>query len=154
VRPTINHATRALAPAHALAAAAILLFGAPGCSDPTIPCVPNLSTNCAPLFDPPTFQALYDNILHPTCASGSGTCHTADAAMGGLVFEDRNTAYQLLLGMKDGRARVLPGNPACSLIMERLESTNPTFRMPPGSMPLSDPQLCTFVKWIASGAMP
>src|SRR5215831_1611332 len=81
-----------------------------GCSDaPTGPvCVANLSTNCNELY-PPTFQQLYDNVLHPTCASGSGTCHTGDAAKGGLLFEDPTTSYRLLLGMIDGRARVIPG---------------------------------------------
>jgi hypothetical protein len=123
------------------------------CSDvPTPTCVPDLSPSCQPLYDPPTYQSLFDNILHPTCASGSGTCHTADFAPAGLVFEDANRAYALLLGTSGAPPRVLPGNPACSLIMERLESKDPSFRMPPGSAPLSAPALCTFVQWIARGA--
>src|SRR5207245_3855465 len=62
----------------------VVALGGAACSDPAPPaCVANLSTNCMGLFDPPTFQALYDNVLHPTCASGSGTCHTTDGAKAG-----------------------------------------------------------------------
>jgi hypothetical protein len=135
--------------------AAFFGLGLPACGGPPAPaCVPNLSPSCQPLYDPPSFQALYDNILHPTCASGSMTCHTSDGAKAGLVFEDRDMAYGLLLGTIGGRARVRPGDPGCSLLMERLESPDPSFRMPPGSAPLSAPELCTFIQWIANGAPP
>jgi hypothetical protein len=130
----------------------IALMLVAGCSA-QLECV-HPSASCQPLYDPPTFQALYDNILHPTCASGSGTCHTSDARMGGLVFEDEMSAYNLLLGMVDGRARVLPQNPGCSILLERLYASDPQLRMPPGSHPLSAPELCTFVQWITRGANP
>jgi len=117
-------------------------------------CVPDLSMSCQPLYDPPSFGALYQNILHPTCASGHGTCHTSDVKMGGLFFEDQTTSYQLLLGMIDGRARVVPGDSRCSLLLEKLQATDSSLRMPPGPEPLSTPALCTFSKWIAGGASP
>lgn len=130
-------------------------IGAVGCDDEQArepPCVSNLSTNCRPLYDPPTFQAVYENTLHPTCGSGTGTCHTADAAKGGLVFEDPDAAYELLLGKLDGRARVIPDDPACSLLVKRLESSDPAFRMPPGTSPLPAAERCTVIRWIAQGA--
>lgn len=115
-------------------------------------CVQDLDLSCAPQHDPPTFQAIFDNTLHPTCASGRGTCHTADAQMGGLVFEDIDQSYDLLLGNVDGRARVMPGDPSCSLIVERLEADTPATRMPPASQPLPAAERCTIEQWIAQGA--
>jgi hypothetical protein len=71
--------------------------------------------------------------------------------MGGLVFENIDMSYALLLGQNGGKARVIPGDPACSLVVEKLESTDPTFRMPPGT-PLLPGEQCTIVQWIAQGA--
>ncbi len=112
----------------------------------------DLPATCAATYDPPLYQTIYDNILHPTCATGTGTCHTSDAAMGGLVFENADTAYGLLLGTNGGKVRVIPGNPACSLLIERLASSDPNFHMPPGpnSIPAGDE--CTIVRWIQAGA--
>lgn len=136
-----------------VALAAVLFIA---CSSPTTtsdpPCVANLKTDCAAEFDPPTYQTIFDKILSPTCASGTGTCHTTDGAKAGLVFANADDAYGLLLGTKDGRARVNPGDPSCSLIMKRIESTDTSYRMPPGPTRLSAGKTCTIVKWIAAGA--
>ncbi len=119
--------------------------GAPACVTPP-------PADCQSLYEPPAYQTLFDQTFHRTCGVGSGTCHTSDAAKGGLVFEDADTAYGLLLGTTDGRKRVIPGNPACSLLMERIASTDPSFRMPPGDTPLSAAAVCSISKWIAGGA--
>jgi hypothetical protein len=71
--------------------------------------------------------------------------------MGGLFFQDPAQAYQLLIGVTDGRTRVLRDNPGCSSLAERLESRDPRFQMPPGSR-LLDAELCTVMKWLAAGA--
>jgi hypothetical protein len=138
------------------AAGALSTILAAGCGSDdtgsTPSCVEDLDLACQPLVSPPTFQAVYDTTLQPTCASGRGTCHSADGAMGGLVFEDPDTAYDLLVGSTGGRARVLPGDPACSLVIERLESDDRAFRMPPGNDPLPAPEICTIVQWISEGA--
>ena len=115
-------------------------------SDP--PCVTGLTPSCQGLYDPPAFQTIFDKILHPTCGVGSGTCHTADAAMGGLVLENADDAYARLV---DGR-RVVAGDPGCSLIMKRLTSSDPSYRMPKGPTPLLPAAQCTIVQWIAAGA--
>jgi hypothetical protein len=123
------------------------------CSDPPpadLPCV-TLKTDCMPLYDPPTYPTIYAKIFQPTCATGIGTCHTADSRKAGLYFQDASQAYQLLIGMADGRARVLPNNPGCSILAERLFSSDPAKRMPPGGG-LSDAQLCDIAKWLAAGA--
>jgi hypothetical protein len=131
---------------------AILLGCSPQTGNPIPQCVPNLNTNCAATYDPPTYQTIFDRILHPTCAAGIGTCHTADAAKGGLVFADADTAYALLLGTVGGRARVLPGDAHCSLIVERLASSDPSFHMPPGPNSIPPGDQCTIVRWIQAGA--
>jgi hypothetical protein len=133
-----------------------MLFALGACSSSkqpaTGPCVEGLRTDCSPLYDPPTYATIFENILHPTCAQGRGTCHTADAQMGGLVFEDAGDAYSRLIGDADGRPRVVPGDPACSLLVERLEAQSSDVRMPPGPTPLSAAARCDIVQWISQGA--
>jgi hypothetical protein len=112
--------------------------------------VQGLSLACQPIVDPPTYQAVFDQIFHPTCAAGSGTCHTPDFAPKGLIFADADQAYQLLLTSPS--PRVLPKNPSCSLLMIRLESSDPSYRMPPGPTGLLPSQLCAIAQWIEQGA--
>src|SRR5262245_33839601 len=101
-------------------------------------CVQDLPSACQPLYDPPIYPTLFEKTFKPTCAAPGGSCHTGDSAKGGLVFEDPDVAYGLLLGTRDGRKRVIPGDAACSLLVQRIESADPAFRMPPGSVGLSD----------------
>jgi len=123
-----------------------------GGAPPAETCVAGLSTACMPLYDPPTYQTIFDKVFHPTCAAGKGTCHSADGAKAGLVFEDADLAYDLLLGKTGGRARVLPHDPACSILEMRLESQDPNFRMPAGPTPLLPSERCMITQWIANGA--
>jgi len=121
-----------------------------GGDPPGLVCVP-INTACMPLY-PPTFSNIFSKTLSQTCAQGTGTCHTDDSRKAGLYFVDSAMSYDLLLGMgPDRRARVLPNDPGCSILAERLESTDPNFRMPPG-VGLSAPELCSFVQWMANGA--
>lgn len=119
---------------------------------PEAACVSGLHTDCRPLYDPAVFPTIFEKILQPTCAQGRGTCHTSDAAMGNLVMEDADETYARLLGQFDGRARVTPGDPSCSVLVERLESDDSDFRMPPGPTPLDAGARCDIVQWIAGGA--
>jgi hypothetical protein len=143
-------------PVRAALGAFALVLGVGGCGSPQAKpvsqCVSGLDLECAPLFDPPLYSTLYEQILHPTCAQGRGTCHTADAAQGDLVMEDIDETYARLLGTFDQRPRVKPGDPACSLLVERLEAKTSEQRMPPGPTPLSDAARCDVVLWIAQGA--
>lgn len=135
-------------------ALALLLLTACSTEDPAPPltCVEGLTAECSPLYTPPDFSTLYTKILHPTCASGETTCHSEHGAKHGLVFEDEDESYGLLLGQLDGRKRVLPGDPGCSILMERLEVNDASLRMPPGPTPLSAGERCDFVQWIVNGA--
>jgi hypothetical protein len=130
-----------------------VVLSSAGCGSGSGPsCVAGLSLDCKPLFDPPTYQVLFDQIFQPTCATGVGTCHTADAAKNGLIFADADAAYELLLSPTNAAPRVKSGDPACSLLMIRLESTDPGFRMPPGPTPLLEAARCAIAQWIAQGA--
>ena len=135
------------------AALLVCVIGLCGCStpDPGPSCV-TLNTECQPLHDPPTYSTIFSKIFQPSCAIGMTTCHTSDARKLGLYFENPAQAYELLLGMTDGRARVLPNDPGCSILAERILSKDPAFRMPPGNVPLLDGEICDIVKWLADGA--
>jgi hypothetical protein len=117
----------------------------PGCLDP-------LPLDCEPTFAP-TFAAFYRNQIRTTCgASSTGTsCHAGPDGQLGLVLADEDSAYDYLLGEVDGRARVIPGDPECSILVQRLESSDPDFVMPVG-MPLLAGERCAVRQWIANGA--
>jgi hypothetical protein len=121
-----------------------------GCGPSNGTCVESLPAECAPLYTP-TFDQVFTRTLQPTCAQSGGVCHSADGAQGGLVFADADAAYALLLGKTDGKARVVAGDPACSLLVERIESADSTTVMPPGSM-LSAGERCAIETWIRDGA--
>src|SRR5512133_1559100 len=112
-----------------------------GCSDgePAQACVPALDLACAPLYSP-TFDQVYARTLQPTCALAGTSCHSSEGAMGGLVFADPDAAYAALLGQSGDAARVIAGDAACSVLVERLHATGEQ-AMPPGS-PLADAERC------------
>ena len=122
-----------------------LCFSTLACSTGTPddgPCLASVTTECQPLYAP-NYDEVFNRTLKPTCALAGGACHAADGAMGGLVFADADDAFDLLL---DGR-RVLPGDPACSVLIKRLVLGE----MPPGK-PLSAAEQCAIVQWVAGGA--
>ncbi len=131
---------------------AALLASLTACSGrgSTAECVAGLSTACSPLYSP-TFDQIFSRTLSPTCAQPGGVCHASAGVQGGLLFIDPDQTYALLLGETDGNARVIPGNPACSILVERIESTDPATVMPPKA-PLSDAERCAILQWIQGGA--
>jgi hypothetical protein len=121
-----------------------------GCSSGGPACVTTLPADCAPLYEP-TFDNVYSRTIAPSCAVSGASCHAAEGRQGGLAFPDADAAYAALLGQDGGEARVIPGDAACSEIVERLYATDPDVVMPRGA-PLADPERCAVVKWIAAGA--
>ncbi len=118
-------------------------------------CVEVSPQSCAPLFAP-TFDNIFDNTLRPDCSTGNTSCHASAAAAGaaraGLHFEDRQTAYELLLADDPDPAYVLPGDPGCSMLVVRLQLEDPNQQMPPGA-PLMATEQCSVIQWIAMGAI-
>ncbi len=138
----------------ALVAFAVACNGTSSGSSSDPPCVTGLDAGCAATYDPPTYDAIYTGILVPNCAVGTGACHTSDFAPDGLAFAAETASYDTLLGLDGGAALVLPGDPGCSTLMKRLESTDPDYHMPRGPSFLSAGDLCTIVQWISRGAPP
>lgn len=123
---------------------------------PDLPCVADLPATCTPAFDP-TWDNVYANVVRQSCGGvGSGTsCHGPEGKQGGLELSSSEIAYSSLLGELDGRPRVLPGDPACSILMERLETDDAELRMPRGAaQPLSAATRCAVQQWIEQGAKP
>jgi hypothetical protein len=125
-----------------------------GDSDDGGECLAPLSLDCRPTFEPATYDQIFEDVLRPTCgSSASGTqCHGKQGMQAGLVLADHDQAYDSLLGTLDGRARVVPGKPECSVLIMRLESTEKRFRMPLNSDPLDEGLRCAIRQWIAEGA--
>jgi hypothetical protein len=117
-------------------------------------CLESLPEPCTPSI-PVNYPSIYDKVLRPNCgAIGSGaTCHGPMGNQGGLSLFDQDGAYSDLLGMGDGRARVLPGDAKCSVIMERLETTDTKKRMPLNSPQLPAGLRCAVHQWIEAGAL-
>jgi hypothetical protein len=105
----------------------------------------DVKLDCMPIVSPPTFSAIYANIFSPSCALGTGSCH-GPAVSAGLDMRTEDSAYQGL------STRSRPDSVGCSLVLRRVESTDESFRMPPGPTPLSEPQRCAIRQWIANGA--
>jgi hypothetical protein len=119
---------------------------APGCAGDE--CV-EVSTDCTPLYEP-TFDNIYANTLLQRCAVGGGSCHLAGGNQGGLSLPDADAAYDALVGGGDN-ARVIGGDPSCSLLLSRLAAPDDGDVMPPGAR-LADNELCAIAQWVDDGA--
>jgi hypothetical protein len=115
------------------------------------PCV-TLPAACTPGVDP-TYTQIYGQILGKHCGgTNSGNlCHGPDGKKGGLGLFDPASAYDDLLGIT-GHARVQAGNPECSILMARLVSDDPTYRMPFQGTKLDEGLICAVQQWIKNGA--
>jgi len=114
-------------------------------------CLAELELDCTPTY-PPTFDEIYARRLQRTCAANGGLCHGPEGAQGGLGFADADAAYQALLGDRAGHPLVIPGDPECSVLIQRLESEDPNFVMPSRGPRLSAGQRCAIRQWVANGA--
>lgn len=105
---------------------------------------------CVPLY-PAEFSVIHRQVLSMTCASVGPSCHGDQGAQGGLVLTSEANAYDALLGLQGERQRVVPGDPACSEMMVRLDLPGHAWSMPPGA-PLDERARCSIRRWIAGGA--
>jgi hypothetical protein len=113
-------------------------------------CLMPLDADCTPAFTP-SFDEIYSEQIRKSCSLGGGACHGSESGQGGLSLSSADRAYDELLGHADGRARVVPGDPECSILMQRLESMDRDFVMPVGT-PMSAGQRCAVQQWIENGA--
>lgn len=112
---------------------------APACFDA------GFDPSCTPSYEP-TWNALYTSTLQSSCAASGVSCHASTGRQGGLDFGDVGIAYDDVL-----RGHVTAGKPECSSLVDRVLSTDPNLRMPPGRS-LSDGEKCALMKWVAAGA--
>ena len=75
-------------------------------------------------------------------------CHGALTQRGGLRLD----AARLILRGGDSGRPLVPGQPAASLLIEKITATDPEERMPPEGDPLSAQQIAILVGWIGAGA--
>ncbi|MCB9788518.1 MAG: hypothetical protein H6744_17690 [Deltaproteobacteria bacterium] len=151
------------------------LAGAPGhCVDPQAPGAPCESeawcrsgicqdSKCQAPPDKPGFAFVYKQVLQ-TRGCTTGFCHGSPDA--GLPMPSAAAAFDNLVEAASDQdwclpTRVVPGDPATSLLWERVRPYDDTDpgpwcgpRMPLGSQGLSQPDVDLIKKWITSGAAP
>lgn len=109
---------------------------------------------------PASWSYIHAAIVVPSCTTSS--CHNAFVAPGGVVLEDREGAYTILLGRscedeqpgeapRDGNL-VVPFSPESSRLMHLLIGDNVRRAMPP-DRPLADADIDLIEEWILAGAL-
>jgi hypothetical protein len=107
---------------------------------------------CVPGF-PATWDNVYKFVVAQNCGvTGGVACHGADARQGMLGMFSQKDAFDGLVGGVGGHARVIPNDPSCSILMERLNATDPDVLMPYKGTQLSAADRCAVQQWIAKGA--
>jgi len=129
-----------------IATTVAVVLAACGSDPPAEECV-TVDRSCTPAYDP-TFDNLFKNTFSKSCALAGPSCHASAGHQAGLILENEDMAYSLL--QQHGRA--VAGNPECSLIVRRIQSTDTSFMMPPG-MPLALGEQCAIIQWVSHGAM-
>jgi hypothetical protein len=133
-----------------IAAGAIVSGCGGGNGGGTLSCIQGLSPTCSTLYPAPTYDHLFTRTFTPKC--NLTNCHGPPNPGNGLAFDDEQHSYDLLLGNVGGKVRVNPGAPSCSLLVERIESSDPNLIMPRGN-PMTAAERCDIEQWIFMGAM-
>ena len=110
------------------------------------PLCPPLPETCSPQY-PATFDSVFINTLKTSCGVGGNSCHAGPTPQAGLGLDDADRAY---FGLLEGEL-VVPNDPACSPLIQRLNHDNPNLLMPPG-MALPPSEICAIRQWIEAGA--
>lgn len=145
----------------------IICYAVPGALAPDLSATTSGPT--MPTFTPgsPTWSAIYQEIIVTKGCNGGPTCH-ASSAGGNLVMQTKDTSYTALVGVKamgtnlsgggpncadTGMMRVTAGNPAQSLLVNKVEAAQPMcgLHMPPGGM-LMPAEIQQIKDWIMAGA--
>jgi len=108
----------------------------------------DVDLTCTPQYEP-TFDNIYQNTLLTSCGLPGTVCHATEGARGGLILDDPDMAYNLLVEVAE--ARVTAGDASCSEVTRRIDQNGPGPRMPPGGM-LEPGVVCAIEQWIDNGA--
>jgi len=114
-----------------------------------------------------TFTAVYNDVIAGSGCAGSPLCHAGEA--GKLTMKDRDSTYKALVDVKaigenepgssspscadSGLIRVVPGKPDESLLVQKLEATQPCGDQMPIGNKLSDERISQVRAWIEKGAL-
>jgi hypothetical protein len=113
-------------------------------------CLPPLVLICAsacvdPQDRPATWSNIHAAIVEPSCATP--TCHSSLAARAGIVLQDRDDSYRLLID----QLYVVPGSETSPLLYQ-LEGDERALMPPDAPLPEVDVDLVR--AWIVAGAEP
>jgi hypothetical protein len=103
---------------------------------------------------PGSLDALHRDIIQPSCASTAGACHAGQ-------FEPNLSTPALFYANLVARPglehpkqlRVVPGDAAASLLVDKLRNRNVGTQMPLGAPPLVEAKLALIEQWIKDGAL-
>jgi hypothetical protein len=133
----------------------LFLLALAGCPQDPPPACTMVDTSCMAGY-PPTFDNVYKNTIKVSCGVDDNSCHSTAGHQGGLSFQEGEmAAYTALMqssGLDPSRKRVVPGDPACSLMIVRTEGVGKDYQMPKGD-PLTPEARCALVQWVEAGAM-
>lgn len=103
------------------------------------------------LFAMPLFAGVdFETKVRPILVGRCYSCHSAATKPAGFLRVDDRTGF--FRGGDSGPA-VVPGKPEASLLMQRIEHTDPRRRMPRESPALQPEEIATLKTWIAEGAI-
>ena len=91
----------------------------------------------------------YEKEIRPIFEANCIDCHGAKKQKSDLRVDQRAI---LLRGGADGVPAIVPGDVGKSLLLHRVQSTDPDEVMPPKGDPLTDEEIALIEKWIAGGA--
>lgn len=130
--------------------AAVLLVQLAACNgddgSASASCLPELELDCERAYDP-TFEEFYAREIEQTCGANGSSCHGPTGNKGNLTLGDIDDAHDALIES----GLVIPGDPECSPLIQRLESRDVNFVMPQGQR-LEEEHLCAIRQWVANGA--
>jgi hypothetical protein len=98
-------------------------------------------------------QVEFNRDIRPILSDRCFACHAADATAKGIRLRlDREEVAKSDLG--GGRHAIVPGEPASSVLLQRIRSTNKAMRMPPAhtGATISDAEAALIEQWIKEGA--
>jgi len=109
---------------------------------------PLLAAPAAPAAADPALIEFFEKKVRPVLVNNCYNCHSANTnARGGLRVDDRNG---LLQGGSSGPA-VVPGHPEKSLLIQAVEYSGETSKMPPKKQ-LAAQEIADLTRWIKDGA--
>jgi outer membrane protein assembly factor BamB len=142
----------------------VVCFGVGDREDPTQEEEEPGTTEPEPAAD--TFTAVFNDVIAGAGCAGSPLCHAGEA--GKLTMKDKASTYEALVGMpalgenapgsdspncsESGLIRVVPGKPDESLLVMKLEATQPCGDQMPIGNKLSDERISQVRAWIEHGA--